>query len=78
MVESVFDEFDPVEQLDEVDSCLDSKVLFFVWSILDTAMLNSSLPSFLIFLFMMQLNMKMKKPCVELRMVNMYVMVTEG
>jgi len=71
MVESVFDEFDPVEQLDEVDSCLDSRVLFFVWSILDTAILKSSLPSFLIFLFMMQLNMKMKRPCVEFRMVKM-------
>ena len=71
MVESVLDEFDLVEQLDVVDSCLDSKVLFFVCSILDTAMLNSSLPSFLIFLFMMQLNMKMKKPCVEFRMVKM-------
>ena len=71
MVESVLDEFDLVEQLDVVDSCLDSKVLFFVCNILDTAMLNSSLPSFLIFLFMMQLNMKMKKPCVEFRMVKM-------
>ena len=71
IVESVLDEFDPEEQLDVVDACRDSKVLFLVWSILDTAMLNSSLPSFRIFLFMMQLNMKMKKPCVELRMVKM-------